>query len=124
MFYNCFTISSLTTPTTSTGTIQPKGIRSLNQAARNGTSFPPTGRRRKSPDPDSTQVKLFVRYMPHNKSVEDIYQLFALYGHIHTLEYHTEHKDKLYLVRMHTGFSLCGRGDSLKNKDDHQIALI
>ena len=62
--------------------------------------------------------------MPHNKSVEDIYQLFALYGHIHTLEYHTEHKDKLYLVRMHTGFSLCGRGDSLKNKDDHQIALI
>ena len=81
------------------GLPQPKGIRSINQVSRNGTSFPPTGRRRKSPEPDSTQVKLFVRYMPHNKSMEDVFHLFGLYGHIHTLEYHTEHKDKLYLVR-------------------------
>jgi hypothetical protein len=37
--------------------------------------------------------------MPHNKTMEDVYHLFGLFGHIHMMEYHTEHKDKLYLVR-------------------------
>lgn len=87
-------------PSLPPGLPQPKGMRSINQVSRNGTAFPPTGRRRKSPEPEASQVKLFVRYMPHNKTMEDVYHLFGLYGHIHMLEYHTEHKDKLYLVSL------------------------
>ena len=80
------------------GLPQPKGICSINQVSRNGTSFPPTGHHRNSPKPEASQVNLFVCYMPHNWTREDVYHLFGLYGHIHMLEYHTEHKDKLYLV--------------------------
>ena len=44
------------------------------------------------------QVKLFVKYMPHCCSPEKAVSLFLVYGQVHLLEYHSEHKDKLFLV--------------------------
>ncbi|CAI8052749.1 hypothetical protein GBAR_LOCUS28871 [Geodia barretti] len=53
---------------------------------------------KKSPNPDHTQVKLFVKYMPHCCSPEKAVSLFLVYGKVHLLEYHSEHRDKLFLI--------------------------
>ncbi|CAI8010558.1 hypothetical protein GBAR_LOCUS6948 [Geodia barretti] len=53
---------------------------------------------KKSPNPDHTQVKLFVKYMPHCCSPEKAVSLFLAYGKVHLLEYHSEHRDKLFLI--------------------------
>ena len=44
------------------------------------------------------KMKLFVKYMPHQKSRSEINDLFSQYGKIFLLEYHCEHRDKMYLV--------------------------
>ncbi|CAI8031463.1 TNF receptor-associated factor 4 [Geodia barretti] len=46
----------------------------------------------------STVVKLFVKYMPHCCSPEKAVSLFLAYGKVHLLEYHSEHRDKLFLI--------------------------
>ena len=49
------------------------------------------------------QVKLFVKYMPHCCSPEKAVSLFLAYGKVHLLEYHSEHRDKLFLVGLVEG---------------------
>lgn len=44
------------------------------------------------------RMRLFVKYMPHQMSRSEANDLFAQYGKIFLLEYHTEHRDKVYLI--------------------------
>ena len=46
-----------------------------------------------------SQVKLFVKYMPHCCTPEKAVSLFVAYGRVYLMEYHSEHRDKLFLVR-------------------------
>ena len=46
------------------------------------------------------RMRLFVKYMPHQMSRSEANDLFAQYGKIFLLEYHSEHRDKIYLVQI------------------------
>ena len=56
-------------------------------------------RRRKLLEPDANQVKIYVRNMPLEKTIEEVRELFGQFGDIHGLQYHTEIKDRIFLVR-------------------------
>ena len=41
-----------------------------------------------------------MKYMPHSCSPERAVSLFVPHGKVYLLEYHSEHRDKLFLVRV------------------------